>query len=222
MHQSGQFYDAELINEIFQHDSKFIGEFKSEHYRIIRGYIGGYGDELRLYYTKFEPHLKKASLCIIHGFGEHQGRFLHVADFFAKNHFAVHLIDLRGFGYSGGARGSQNIPQLHMDIEVLMRQVSKELPLYLYGHAMGGLLIITLLMRNPHLKIAGIITTSPLLNLPMDRKIRGIKYIIVKWFGGLLEVTQSYANDIGFGNKHEIEPDFADEERPPHPAVLRG
>jgi hypothetical protein len=40
-------------------------------YKVMRGYIGGYGDELRLYYTKFDPPTKKASLCIIHGFGEH-------------------------------------------------------------------------------------------------------------------------------------------------------
>lgn len=79
-----------------------------------------------------------------------------LADFFAKNQFIVHLIDMRGFGYSGGSRGAQTIPQLHMDLEVLLRQVSKDLPLFLYGHAMGGLLIITLIMRNPSLKIAGL------------------------------------------------------------------
>ena len=44
----------------------------------MRGYIGGYGDELRLYYTRFDPPVRKASLCIVHGFGEHQGKFLHV------------------------------------------------------------------------------------------------------------------------------------------------
>ena len=38
----------------------------------------------------------------------------------------------------------------------MLRQVSKDLPLFLYGHAMGGLLVITLILRNPSLKIAGI------------------------------------------------------------------
>ena len=42
-----------------------------------------------------------------------------------------------------------------MDLEVLLRQVSKDLPLFLYGHALGGLLIITLIIRNPSLKTAG-------------------------------------------------------------------
>lgn len=62
---------------------------------------------------------------------------------------------------------------------------------------MGGLLLITLLMRNPFLKIAGnrydyqnigILTTSPMLNLPLDRKIKGIKFLLVKFFGKYLEV----------------------------------
>jgi acylglycerol lipase len=63
--------DPERINEIFEDESKFIGEFRCDDYKVIRGYIGGMGDELRLYYTKFDPQQKKASICIIHGFGEH-------------------------------------------------------------------------------------------------------------------------------------------------------
>ena len=32
--------------------------------------------------------------------------YIEIADIFAKMNYAVHLIDLRGFGYSGGPRGS--------------------------------------------------------------------------------------------------------------------
>lgn len=42
---------------------------------------------------------KIATLCIVHGFGEHSGRFLDIAETFVKQSFVVHLIDLRGFGY---------------------------------------------------------------------------------------------------------------------------
>lgn len=51
----------------------------------------------------------KASICIVHGFGEYSGRFLDIGEHFAKAGFVVHLIDLRGFGYSGGARGCSTI-----------------------------------------------------------------------------------------------------------------
>ena len=68
------------INTIFAEDkTKFIGEFLSDNFKVIRGYTNGYGNCLRLYYTKLEPFNGKiASLCIVHGFGEYSGRFLHV------------------------------------------------------------------------------------------------------------------------------------------------
>ncbi|KAM3139158.1 hypothetical protein pb186bvf_008756 [Paramecium bursaria] len=179
--------EQESINDYFKEDGRFIGEYIFPDYKVMRGYIGGYGDELRLYYTRFDPPVRKASLCIVHGFGEHQGKFLHIADLFAKHNFVVHLVDLRGFGYSGGPRGSQTIQLLHMDVEVLLRQVSKDLPLFLYGHAMGGLLIVSLLIRNPHLKIAGVITTSPMFGFPQDRELKGFKYYAVKYLGHYLE-----------------------------------
>ncbi|CAD8176051.1 unnamed protein product [Paramecium pentaurelia] len=205
--------EQESINDYFKDDSKFIGEFQLPDYKVMRGYIGGYGDELRLYYTKFDPPNKKASLCIVHGFGEHQGRFLHIADIFAKMNYAVHLIDLRGFGYSGGPRGSQTLKELHMDIEVLLRQVSKDIPLFLYGHAMGGLLIISFLIRNPQLKVRGIITTAPMLGFPMDRKLKGIKYIAVKYFGHYMEdlVINTKLNITGMSkNDQHIQRCFED------------
>ena len=89
------------INTIFSEDKdKFIGEFVSEHYKVTRGYTNGNGRQLRLYYTKMEPTTthKIASVCIVHGFGEHSGRFLDIAENFVKHSFVVHLIDLRGFG----------------------------------------------------------------------------------------------------------------------------
>jgi len=70
----------EDLNHLFLEDkSKFVGEFLAENYKVMRGYINGVGTQLRLYYTKLEPLGKKvASLCIVHGFGEHSGRFINV------------------------------------------------------------------------------------------------------------------------------------------------
>ncbi|CAD8043714.1 unnamed protein product [Paramecium primaurelia] len=179
--------ESESINDFFKDDTKFIGEYQMLDYKVLRGYIPGFGQDLRLYYTKLDPPNKKASICIIHGFGEHQGRFLHVADFFAKMNFVVHLIDLRGFGFSGGPRGSQSIADLQLDVEVLIRQASKDLPLFLYGHAMGALVIISLLIRNPKLKISGVICTAPTLGFPLNRNIGPFKQFLIKNFGHYLE-----------------------------------
>ena len=80
------------INSIFDEDrDKFIGEFTCKEYTIIRGYINGTGKQLRLYYTKLEPFTnKKATVCIVHGFGEHSGRFLHVK---IKKKFQIVIIN---------------------------------------------------------------------------------------------------------------------------------
>lgn len=48
---------------------------------------------------------------------------------------------------------------------------------------MGGLLVISFLLRNPFIKVSGLITTAPMLGFPMDRKLKGIKYFAVKYFG---------------------------------------
>ena len=68
------------INYLFSQDkSKFIGEFHTEEYKIIRGYLQGSSFHLRLYYTKVEPFKKKvATMCIVHGLGGHSGRFMEV------------------------------------------------------------------------------------------------------------------------------------------------
>jgi acylglycerol lipase len=78
--------------------------------------------------------------------------------------------------------------ELHMDIEVLLKQANKDLPLFLYGHSMGGLLVLSLGVRNPSLNIAGIVATSPLLGLPGDRKIDKSKIFFLKLIGKTLEV----------------------------------
>lgn len=44
-----------------------------------------------------------------------------MADYFARNGYIVHLGDLRGFGYSGGARGASDLEKLHMDVETMIK-----------------------------------------------------------------------------------------------------
>ena len=67
------------ISYIFMTDeTKFIGEFKTDEYKVTRDYIS-HTKHLRLHYTKLEHYTKRvASLAIIHGYAEHSARFLEV------------------------------------------------------------------------------------------------------------------------------------------------
>lgn len=54
---------------------------------------------------------------------------------------------------------------------------------------MGALVIISLLIRNPKLKISGLIVTAPTLGFPLNRKIGPLKQFLIKNFGHYLEVN---------------------------------
>jgi acylglycerol lipase len=69
----------------------------------------------------------------------------------------------------------------------MLKNVSKDIPLFLYGHSLGGLLVLTLAMKNPTLNFAGIISTSALLGFPRDRRMNFFKKWILKNLGKKLE-----------------------------------
>lgn len=68
--------------------------------------------QISLYHTRFTPKNPKYTICIVHGLGEHSTRFKLIADFYARNDFEVLMVDLRGFGFSGGVRGCGEIREL--------------------------------------------------------------------------------------------------------------
>eukprot|EP01017_Pseudomicrothorax_dubius_P034094 TRINITY_DN4631_c0_g2_i2.p1 TRINITY_DN4631_c0_g2~~TRINITY_DN4631_c0_g2_i2.p1 ORF type:complete len:365 (-),score=62.08 TRINITY_DN4631_c0_g2_i2:66-1160(-) len=108
---------------------------------------------------------------------------LQLADFLARRGFIVHLIDLRGFGYSGGPRSNGTIAEFHKDIEVMLKQAKSSLPLYLLGHGFGASLILSLCSMNPELELAGVVLLSPLLRAPRDRSINFWKIEALRFLG---------------------------------------
>lgn len=72
------------LYELFETPEYFLGVFENKFYRITRKYLSYENSPLRIYYTKMEPLkvAKKASLVLIHGFGEHSCRFLDFGEAF--------------------------------------------------------------------------------------------------------------------------------------------
>lgn len=113
----------------------------------------------------------KAAVALVHGLGEHTGRYSHVGEAFAKAGYALMGFDLRGHGESSGIRGhSPDYEALMEDLQEFLGQVGaryRDLPLFLYGHSMGGNLVINyVLRRKPELR--GVIATGPWLKLAFD------------------------------------------------------
>jgi alpha-beta hydrolase superfamily lysophospholipase len=89
---------------------------------------------------------KLGSVLIVHGLGEHSGRYDHVARRLASKGLDVHGFDLRGFGASAGRRAYVNRwSEFHDDVEARLahvRGLSRGRPVVLYGHSVGGLVAL--------------------------------------------------------------------------------
>ena len=106
----------------------------------------------------------KAVILIVHGIGEHIGRYAHVIQFFNTRGFAVACYDMRGHGKSPGRRGDSPSYQVLLDdLEHFLDEVKQEfktLPLFLYGHSMGGNLTANLVMRRSPV-VTGVVLSCP-------------------------------------------------------------
>lgn len=58
---------------------------------------------------------------------------------------------------------NNRIHDYHHDVTALLGQVRPDLPLFIYAHSMGGLVVTTYLFNNSGLNIAGVILSAPLL-----------------------------------------------------------
>jgi len=122
-------------------------------------------DRLKLHgYVWLPKEAPKAVMALVHGVGEHSLRYEHWAKRFVEKGYVVIAYDLRNHGLSEGARGGvSKFNNLLDDIDHFLVEIDKqlpELPVFLYGHSLGGLLTLNyVLRRKPFIK--GVIATSP-------------------------------------------------------------
>lgn len=101
-------------------------------------------DGLALYTRTWAPDGEpQRGLLIVHGLGEHCGRWDHVARFFADRGYAVAAFDLRGHGESEGTRAYVgSFRDFVDDVQGIVESglVRTDIPWVLYGHSLGGLI----------------------------------------------------------------------------------
>jgi len=134
-------------------------------------------DGVQFYFQSWQPETPpKAVVCLVHGLGEHSGRYAYVAETLAKAGYATLAIDLRGHGQSGGPRGHVPSSEAFLeDIDCLLAEAERRFPdkpRFLYGHSLGGALVLFYtLRRKPHL--AGVVSTSPGFHSPViEQKLK--------------------------------------------------
>ena len=132
-------------------------------------------DGLEIFAQSWQPDVlpAKAVACFVHGIGDHSSRHELVAEAFTNAGYVFFTGDLRGHGKSLGQRGHfPSMEAIMQDMDIFLHQARTRfpsLPLILYGHSLGGILVLHYaLARKPDLK--GVISVSPGLHNALQKK----------------------------------------------------
>jgi alpha-beta hydrolase superfamily lysophospholipase len=113
----------------------------------------------------------KAVVLLVHGFGEHSGRYSDWAAKFNEKGVSVRAFDLPGHGLSDGRRGVMPpFEVLYDTIDIILEDIAKEfpgIPRLIYGHSLGGGIVLDYLIRRKP-SLAGAIATSPWIKLAFE------------------------------------------------------
>jgi alpha-beta hydrolase superfamily lysophospholipase len=125
-------------------------------------------DGIQLFWQEWKPETITACgvVLLVHGLGEHSGRYTHVAEAFTQSGYILTAFDQRGHGRSAGIRGDETIAAACKDIDHFLSEVRHRhpmLPVFLYGHSLGGLLVLYYSIVNRP-QISGVISTAPALS----------------------------------------------------------
>ncbi len=122
-------------------------------------------DGLELYFQNWLPAGEpKAVIVIVHGMGEYGGRYPHVVDALVPLGYAIYAADHRGHGRSPGKRmfvnkWSEYLDDLGRFIKLVKERWAGQ-PFFLYGHSMGGNIMLNYVLRHPD-GYNGIIASAP-------------------------------------------------------------
>ncbi len=107
------------------------------------------------------------TLVLVHGYGEHAGRYAQVAGILNARRISVVAADLRGHGLSSGERGHvAAFEDYHLDIRAMVdhaESLSRGGPIALLGHSMGGLLCVDWLLAGKGQSIFSLALSSPMI-----------------------------------------------------------
>ena len=153
---------------------------------------------LSLFYQAWYPSgTAKAILALVHGFGEHCDRYSTVTTALTQAGYAIFGFDNQGHGRSEGQRGHINRWQDYRDnVRAFLTQVRQHepnLPLFVLGHSLGGLIVLDFALNAPQ-GLTGIIISGP----PI-RPVGIAKPYLVVIARALSGIWPRFSMDVGAG-----------------------
>jgi alpha-beta hydrolase superfamily lysophospholipase len=129
-------------------------------------------DGLELFERSWQPDATpRATIAILHGGGEHSGRYQHVAERLTAAGFQLDAFDQRSHGRSERVRGialqCDDVRHLLDDTALWLAARPSQCPLFVIGHSMGGLVAAALASQH-RVDVAGLILLGPALHITPD------------------------------------------------------
>ncbi len=129
-------------------------------------------DDLRLFWQRFTPQGARATVAVLHGAGDHSGRYPALVSALVSSGLSVALVDLRGHGQSDGTRWHvDRFSEYLEDVDAFLAKLQADRPgekLFLLGHSNGGLIaVLWALTRGAPGRPNGVILSSPYFALAM-------------------------------------------------------
>jgi lysophospholipase len=134
---------------------------------------------MEIYKAKFGTP-ERGWVVLVHGLGEHSGRYGKLISMLNDAGFAVYTFDWPGHGKSPGKRGHTSVEEAMEIIDSIIEELGEK-P-FLFGHSLGGLTVIRCAETRPD-KIKGVVASSPA--LAKSPKTSGFMVALAKVLGKL-------------------------------------
>ena len=158
-----------------------------------RGFLNS-SDGTRLAYRAWPKPGAQVTFAVVHGHGEHSGRYQRFAEGMAKHGMATYAVDLRGHGESAGRRGhvdswDQWVEDAAAFITLVERQAEGEVvPL---GHSFGGVVMLSAARAGKLHQARRFILSSPALRLTHE---------VPAWLNGVSATLSKVAPKLTLNN----------------------
>jgi alpha-beta hydrolase superfamily lysophospholipase len=154
-------------------------------------------DGVELHSSCWRPRGEPAAVvALVHGIGEHAGRYTTLVTHLTAAGFAVCGFDHRGHGTSPGRRGHiGSWAEYREDVRAFLAVTAKQFPgrpMFLYGHSLGALIVTEFVIAYPGSELAGLIVSG----IPLQPK--GVaKPHLVALARGLSRVWPTFSVSLG-------------------------
>lgn len=168
-----------------------------------------------IYYQSWRPdEPARANVLLLHGLGEHSGRYEELAGFLTERGYAVYALDLPGHGKSGGRPGyiadfSDYLAVAEQYLQQVKANISGQ-PLFLLGHSMGGLISASFLPQHQSAfsgaLLSGAAVQSPLKPPPIQLLIIRLLSLLMPKLGVLQLDASQVSRDPDVVRRYEEDP----------------